>query len=111
MFGQGCLPLDDPEFGGADLCDGEGVVGVVGVVGVEAVDALGSVPVVPVVELLVVLGEAAPATAAAPPPVASAPATIVAPSSFEMCMVKPPGMDCFSLTIVRADAKRPRRGV
>jgi hypothetical protein len=78
---------------------------------VVVVDALGSAPVVPVVALLVVLGDAAPATAAAPPPVASAPATIVAPSSFEMCMVEPPGMDCVSLTILRADAKRRRRGV
>jgi hypothetical protein len=106
MFGQGCLPPDGPDFGDGDFCDG-----VVGVVGVDAIDEFDLAPVVPVVALLVVLGEAAPATAAAPPPVASAPATMVAPSSFEMCMVKPPGMDCVSLTILRADAKRRRRGV
>jgi hypothetical protein len=91
MFGQGCLLPDDPELGGADLGDRDGVVGVVGVVAVDAVEALVSEPVVPVLALPVVLGEAAPATAAAPPPVASAPATIVAPSSFEMCIAKPPG--------------------
>jgi hypothetical protein len=112
MFGQGCLLPDDPEYGEPDFCVWDGVVGVVGVVVVDAVEALDSAPVVPVVVLLVVLGEAAPATAAAPPPVASAPATIVAPSSFEMCIVEPPGgMGCVSLTIVRAHAKRPSRGV
>jgi hypothetical protein len=91
MFGQGCLPPGDPERGEVDFRAGSGVVGVLGVVAVDAVDEFDSAPVVPVVVPLVVLGEAAPATAATPPPVASAPATIVAPSSFEMCMVKPPG--------------------
>jgi hypothetical protein len=78
---------------------------------VDAVAAFGSAPVVPGDVLLVVLGDSAPATAATPPPVARAPATIVAPSSFEMCIAKPPGMDCVSLTIVRAVAKRRRMGV
>ena len=106
MFGQACLLPDDPELGGADPGAGDGVVGVVGVVAADAVEAL----VVPVLALVVVLGEAAPATAAAPPPVASAPATIVAPSSFEMCMVNLLGWIA-SLSIVRAFAKRRRRGV
>jgi hypothetical protein len=111
MFGQGCLPPGDPACGEVDFRAGSGVVGVVGVVVVDAVEALDPAPGVPVVVPLVVVDESAPATAAAPPPAASAPATIVAPSSFEMCIAKPPGMDCVSLTIVRVEAKRPRSGV
>jgi|GEM_PF-2514559 len=91
MLGQGCL-LGEPDFcAGADGVVGVvGVDGVVGVVGVAAVEleplAAPDVPapvVVPVVPV-VAGAAAAPAIPAAAPPVASAPATIVAPSIFEI---------------------------
>jgi hypothetical protein len=48
--------------------------------------------------LVPVLGEgAAPAMPAAAPPVATAPATIVAPSSFEIFTVEPPGLACLAI--------------
>jgi hypothetical protein len=81
MFGQGCLP-GAVDLGVGDFC---GVVGVAGVVEVDAAGALDPLPVVPVA-VLVVGAAAAPAMPAAAPPVASAPATIVAPSIFEMRM-------------------------
>jgi hypothetical protein len=87
MFGHGPLPVE-PDFGGAPDC-WPGVVGAVGAVGVVVVDGALVVPVVPVAPVApvvpAVLGAAAaPAMPAAAPPVASAPATIVAPSVFEM---------------------------
>jgi hypothetical protein len=93
MFGQGC-PLVEPDFGVDDFCGGVGLVvdvdvDVVGVLveAVEVVEALGSA-------VLCVDGDAAaPAMPATAPPVASAPATIVAPSSLEMVIgVEPPGL-------------------
>jgi hypothetical protein len=83
MFGHGCLP-GVVDLGAADF---PGVVGV-GVVGVVDVDAAGTFDPLLVVGVAVdVVGAAAaPAMPAAAPPVASAPATIVAPSIFEMRM-------------------------
>jgi hypothetical protein len=79
MLGQGPFP-GVVDFGDADFC-----AGVVGVVGVFAV--LDSVVVVlaalPAVELGAAAAPAMPETA---PPVARAPATIVAPSILVMCM-------------------------
>lgn len=57
----------------------DGVVGVV-VLGVDVM------PVEPVAPVLPLGAAAAPAMPAAAPPVASAPATIVAPSSFDTCI-------------------------
>jgi hypothetical protein len=81
MFGQG-LPL-----GVADFCDGVVVIDeldeldVLGVLGVVAACVAGAALVV----LVVVVGAAeALAMPAAAPPVASAPATMVAPSILEM---------------------------
>jgi len=82
MFGHGCFP------GVVDLdCDWPwgGVVGVVGVVEVDAADSLDGVWLVLVATVFVVGAAAAPAMPAAAPPAATAPATIVAPSSLEMC--------------------------
>ena len=67
MFGQGC-PFGVPDFG----------VGA-GVLGVEVVGGAG-------VCVEVVGAAAAPAIPAIAPPVASTPITIVALSSFEMCI-------------------------
>jgi|HubBroStandDraft_2_1064218.scaffolds.fasta_scaffold112501_2 hypothetical protein len=87
MFGQGPLP-GVPDFGGEpDLGAGDGVDGVVevdvDVVGVAAV--AGVVVAVEGVVVAAVLEElgaaAAPAIPETAPPAASAPATIVAPSS------------------------------
>jgi hypothetical protein len=88
MFGQGSFP-GVVDFGVGAFCPGVGVgvVGVLGVVGVVAlVVVLGlvvGVLAVPVVELG---AAAAPAIPEAAPPAASAPATIVAPSIFDICM-------------------------
>lgn len=109
MFGHGCL-LDEPDLGGVpDLWLGAGFEGVVGVVVV--VDGVVVVPVVPVV--LVPLGAAAaPAIPATAPVVASAPATIVAPSIFDTCMGQTScGWDrgLHVRAIVHPAAKRARR--
>jgi hypothetical protein len=70
MFGHGCFP-GDPDFAGA---------------GVDGVDAVGA-DVVGVVVVLEGLGAAAaPAMPETAPPAASAPATIVAPSSLDVFM-------------------------
>ncbi len=83
MFGHGPRLPDEPDLDGApDFWLGAGLEGVVGVVVV--VDSVVVVPVVPVV--LEPLGAAAaPAMPATAPPVASAPATIVAPSILDRC--------------------------
>jgi len=93
MFGH-ALPL-----GAADFCDGAVVDGVVvEVVGVVAAVVLG---VVEAADALVI--------PAAAPPVASAPAIMVAPSSLEMVMVEePPGSVGWGAVIVREVAKRRR---
>jgi hypothetical protein len=82
MFGHGCLVLD-PDLDCVPVPDWLGVVldgvGEVVVVGVVLVLAAALVLVVPVV----VGAAAAPAMPATAPPEASAPATIVAPSSFD----------------------------
>jgi hypothetical protein len=80
MFGQG-LPLGIVDFrDGVGVLDEPGALGVVGVVGAFVAGAALVVPVV--------AEDAAEALAmpAAAPPVASAPATIVAPSILEMVM-------------------------
>jgi hypothetical protein len=115
MFGHGCFS------DGVDFCDGlVGVLGVVGVVDVEvdvepllasvALDAPEPV-LVPVLVVPVVAGAAAaPAMPAAAPPEASAPATIVAPSIFEIFIglnLHGWGMD--AAAIVRDGAKREGR--
>jgi hypothetical protein len=81
MFGQGSL-VAQPPFGGAFVEAGGGVA----VVGVgDVVAAVEVVDPVVVVALLVESGAAgAPAMPAAAPPAASAPATIVAPSSLDV---------------------------
>ncbi len=89
MFGHGPSPGvpevgGEPDFGAGDGADGvvEVDVDVVGVAaaGVVAVESGGLVAVV-----LVELGAAAaPAIPETAPPAASAPATIVAPSSFDV---------------------------
>jgi hypothetical protein len=81
MSGHGCFP-GDPPFGGVPVFEpGAGVDGL-GVVGVVVVGVVGCVVVAAV---LVELGEAAaPAMPETAPPTASAPATIVAPSSFDV---------------------------
>lgn len=84
MCGHGSFP-GDPALGVAGLWEGAGVLGV-GVVGV--VDG------VVLAALVVVLGAAAaPLMLAAVPAVASAPATIVAPSILNLFMMRPPGVD------------------
>lgn len=80
MFGQG-LPLGFVDFG-----DGVGVLdepGGLGVLGVVAACVAGAALVVPVVAEGAAEALVMPAAA---PPVASAPATIVAPSILEMVM-------------------------
>jgi len=81
MFGQ-CFP-DDPPFGGVVFDPGAGVegLGVVGVVDVGVVDC-----VVPAVVLVELGAAAAPAMPEMAPLAASAPATIVAPSSLDVFM-------------------------
>ena len=124
MFGQGCLP-PSPGFwlGFAGtlgllcwvLVVPDGVELVVVVVVVEASFAPELPVALVVVPVVVVDGEAAaPAMPATAPPVASAPATIVAPSILEMVMsIKPPGSGVASMSSrVRGLAKRrSRRGV
>jgi hypothetical protein len=88
MFGHGPLP-GAPDLGGEpDLGVGDGVEGVVGVDVVGVVD--GCVVVEGVVVAAAVLEElgaaAAPAMPETAPPAASAPATIVAPSSLDVFM-------------------------
>jgi hypothetical protein len=77
MFGQG-LPLGVVDFG-----DGVGVLDEPGVLGVVEACGAGAALVVPVVAAGAAEALAMPA---ATPPVASAPATIVAPSILEMVM-------------------------
>jgi hypothetical protein len=81
MFGQ-CFP-DAPPFGGVVFAPGAGVegLGVVGVVDVGVVDC-----VVPAVVLVELGAAAAPEMPEMAPPAASAPATIVAPSSLDVFM-------------------------
>lgn len=82
MFGHECFPVEPP-FGGAVFDPGAGVegLGVVGVVVVGVVDCVVEAAV------LVELGAAAaPAMPETAPPAASAPATIVAPSSLDVFM-------------------------
>jgi hypothetical protein len=116
MFGHGCLS------DGVDFCDGVvGVVGGVGVVGVVGVDVevdaeplvVPAAAAVPALVVPVVAGAAlAPAMPAAAPPEASAPATIVAPSIFEIFIGSNLrvdwGMGCKA--ILRDGAKRKGRG-
>ncbi len=91
MCGHGPLPGVVPDLGGEpDFGAGDGVDGVVGV-GVDVVGVVGvdvvveGVPVVAAV--LEELGAAAaPAMPETAPPAASAPATIVAPSSLDVFM-------------------------
>jgi hypothetical protein len=89
MFGHGPLP-GAPDLGGEpDLGVGDGVEGVVGVDVVGVVDGCVVVEgvVVVVAAVLEELGAAAaPAMPETAPPAASAPATIVAPSSFDVFM-------------------------
>jgi hypothetical protein len=112
MLGHGCF----------DFCDGLGallgLVGVVGVVDVEPVDVpeplldeldpvADVVPSELVVPVVVAGAAAAPEIPAAAPPVARAPATIVAPSILEIFI----GMNLLGggwmmRSILRADAKR-----
>jgi hypothetical protein len=107
MFGQLCLP-GVLVFGVADFCAGAGVLGVVDGEATGAPDPLFAV----VSELLVLPGDAAaPAMPAAAAPVASAPATIVAPSILEMFIGEPPGWCTARSTIVRHAAKRGHRRV
>jgi hypothetical protein len=107
MFGQLCLP-GALVFGVADFCVDAGASGVVDVEATGAPDPLLAV----VSELLVLPGDAAaPAMPAAAPPVASAPATIVAPSILEMFIGEPPGWCTARPTIVRHAAKRGHRRV
>jgi hypothetical protein len=80
MFGHGSLPVDPDLPGAVGLCAGAEVLG--------AVDLVVDVEVDGVV--------AAPAIPAAAPPVASAPATIVAPSVLEMCI----GVNLLGMSVV-----------
>jgi hypothetical protein len=101
MFGQLCFP-GEVDFGVVDLGAGEGVLGVVEVDAAGVADPLS----VATPEPLLVLGDAAPAMPAAAPPVASAPATIVAPSILETCISNLLGSMDFSASIVESQAKR-----
>ena len=82
MFGQWCV-RGEPDLDGADL---PGPAGVAGEVLVDATGAVGSPPACVAPALVEADADAAPAIPAAAPPVATAPATIVAPSIFEMRM-------------------------
>jgi hypothetical protein len=102
MFGQ-CFP-GDPPFGGVPVFDpGAGAMGLgvvdVDVVGVVDCDVDGAVLVEP---------DAAPALEmpASAPPLASAPATIVAPSSFDVFMRS--NLHLWGWVVVSID--RPLRG-
>ena len=77
MFGQACFPVE-PVCGPPDFWDGPGFVGA-GVVVVED----GVLPAA-----LVVVAAAAPLMPAAAPAVASAPATLVAPSSVDILIMR-----------------------
>ncbi len=101
MLGQGCEPDFGwvPDFGaeGGAVVDGVVVVGVVVVWVVDGVAVLADEVVVGVAELDVEpapepVEAEAPAIPAAAPPLASAPATIVAPSILEIFILgEPPG--------------------
>jgi hypothetical protein len=91
MFGHGC------PVGGADFCEGAGVLVEGAGVVVEGAELVGAA--------------AAPAMPIAAPPVASAPTTIVAVSGLEMCIVS--SLQCVLVprccaAIVCANAKRRR---
>jgi hypothetical protein len=77
MFGHACFPVE-PVCGPPDLWDGDGFVGVGVVVVVEGV----------LLAALVVVAADAPLMPAAAPALASAPATIVAPSILDIFMVR-----------------------
>jgi hypothetical protein len=79
MLGQACLVVD-PGFGGLD---GAGL-DVEGAVALWVVVVEGAAVLVVVVVVVVLLSAAAPEIPAAAPPVARAPATIVAPSILEI---------------------------
>jgi hypothetical protein len=106
MWGQGSLPSRF-DFGGFAFCER---VGLLGVVAGDLVLAAGS-PLFASALALVALGaSAAPAIPAAAPPVASAPAIIVAPSIFEIRMVDLLGeMNGLPSTIVGGDGKGTHR--
>jgi hypothetical protein len=110
MFGQGLFDGD------ADLPVGVWV-GAEGLVPVEVLGVGAGVaaeplaPGLPVVDPVVGVAADAPATAAAAPPVAIAPATIVAPSILEMRIGEPPGVVCAAWSfMLRAVAKRSHTG-
>jgi hypothetical protein len=91
MFGHGPLPGEPDRGGEPDFGVGDGVEGVVGVdVDVDVVGVAAGVVAVEGVAVAAVLEELGAATAPAmpetAPPAASAPATIVAPSSFDVFM-------------------------
>jgi hypothetical protein len=104
MFGHG-LPS-----GALDFCAGAGFE-----LGVDAVLALVGAPdwaddVLLAVPLVVVVDAEALAMPAAAPALARAPATMVAPSIFEMVMgIEPPGMASWGATIVRDARKSQNR--
>jgi hypothetical protein len=116
MFGHGPLPGVVPDLGGdPDFGAGEGVDGVVEVgvevVGAVAVDVAGE-GVSVVGGLLEELGAAAaPAIPETAPPAASAPATIVAPSSLDVFMRSNllGSVDEVTPTILRPGSKQTRR--
>jgi hypothetical protein len=81
MFGHGA----EPDFDVPDFCAGA-VPLVAGVVDEELLDDDAGVAEVVVAGVVAVLDDAALAIPAAAPPVARAPATIVAPSIFEIVM-------------------------
>jgi hypothetical protein len=108
ILGHG-FPLGEPDF-----CVGLGVVGLAGVVGVVGVVGVAGVLDCVFVVLVAVVAAPALVMPAAAPPVASAPATMVAPSSLEMVI----GSNLLGSiwgwgvpTIVRDVAKRRSRGV
>jgi hypothetical protein len=108
MSGHGRLPdcpgLEcGPDFGEPDFWLGVGFEGVVGVVVVPLVP----VPLVPAVVSVPLGAAAAPAMPAAAPPVASAPATIVAPSIFDTCMINLLSMDRGLLVLCEPSSTRP----
>jgi hypothetical protein len=111
MFGQGVLVVDD--FG-VDVVPARGVDVVPEVDGVEVVPEVDGVDAVPAAVPVVALdAAAAPLMPAAMPAVASAPATIVAPTILGMCIgVKPSfSVSGWVLTsIMGADAERTARG-
>jgi hypothetical protein len=89
MFGHGPLPGEpdlggEPDFGAGDGVEGVVVVDGVGAVGVDGVAVVEGVVVAAVLDELG--AAAAPAMPETAPPAASAPATIVAPSSLDVFM-------------------------